>query len=325
MRYADMHCDTLMEAFFAGKQDIEVFPNAMTDVQRLEQGECMLQFFAMFLPCDDLWEWYHQKPVSDEVYLEQCMRIFNHTMERCRGKAAQAETIAQVEENNRQGLLSAVLTLEDGRFVQGKTERIDMLYQKGVRMIGLTWNAPNCFGAPNSRDAGVMAMGLTPFGRDAVCHMNEIGMAVDVSHLSDGGFYDVADISKVPFVASHSNCRQLCSHPRNLTDDMLRVLGSKGGVAGLNLGPEFLDPTPGNEKSTLTAMSAHIRHMISIGGIECAAIGTDFDGIEGQLEIGGADQMQALFHQLHKDGLTESQIDKIAYQNVLRVFKDIWK
>lgn len=325
MRYADMHCDTLMEAFFAGKQNIDAFPNAMTDIQRLKQGECMLQFFAMFLPCDDLWEWYHHEPVSDEVYMEQCMEIFKNTMDCCHNSAAQALSVEQVEDNCENGLISAVLTLEDGRYVDGRMERIDGLYDRGVRMIGLTWNAHNCFGAPNSRDAGVMATGLTPFGKEAICHMNEIGMAVDVSHLSDGGFYDVAELSKVPFVASHSNCRQLCSHPRNLTDDMLKVLGSKGGVAGLNLGPEFLDDTPGNEKSALTAMSAHIRHVISVGGIECAAIGTDFDGIEGQLEIGNAAQMQALFHQLHKDGLTQSQIDKIAYQNVLRVFKDIWK
>lgn len=324
MKYADMHCDTLMEAYFAGRKSLLSVPEAMTDIGRLCQGECMMQFFAIFLPCADIWEWYGRTPVPDEEYLEGCRQIYVNTLSENGDLTTGAGTYEDIRCNEKEGRMTAVLTLEDGRCVQGSMERLEHLYRDGVRMIGLTWNAHNCFGAPNSRDVKTMSEGLTHFGREAVRYMNCLGMAVDVSHLSDGGFYDVASISEKPFVASHSNCRALCGHPRNLSDDMLRVLGEKGGVTGLNFGPEFLNDTPGNEHSSLEAMSVHVRHVIQVGGLECAAIGTDFDGIAGELDIGSADQMQSLFWQLHKDGLTEGQIEKIAYKNVLRVFGDIW-
>ena len=111
---------------------------------------------------------------------------------------AGAGTYEDIRCNEKEGRMTAVLTLEDGRCVQGSMERLERLYRDGVRMIGLTWNAHNCFGAPNSRDARTMSEGLTHFGREAVRYMNSLGMAVDVSHLSDGGFYDVASISEKP-------------------------------------------------------------------------------------------------------------------------------
>lgn len=107
------------------------------------------------------------------------------------------------------GKVSAFLTVENGCIVDGKMERIDKLYQMGVRLITLTWNDDNCFGHPHAKEAERMRLGLTPFGRKAVTYMAELGILVDVSHLSDGGFYDVAELVRGPFVASHSNCRNL--------------------------------------------------------------------------------------------------------------------
>lgn len=323
MRYVDMHCDTLMEAYFAGKEDIYSLPSAMVDLKRMQEGNCAAQFFAVFLPCDDIWEWFGKEPVSDEIYINGCETVLKNTLDRHSDILAFAGNAKDVQENLSQNKMSAILTMEDGRAVQGSMERLEEFYRRGFRLISLTWNAKNCFGAPNSRDAEIMQEGLTPFGREAVLRMNELGMLVDVSHLSDGGFYDVAKISKKPFIASHSNCRTLCNHPRNLTDDMLRVLGECGGIAGVNFGPEFLCDAPGNEESKLEYMSQHIRHMIRFGGAECAAIGTDFDGIEGKLEIGSPDKMELLFERLHKDGLSEAQIDKIAFGNAMRVMKEV--
>ena len=147
-------------------------------------------------------------------------------------------------------------------------------------------------------------------------------MMVDVSHLSDGGFWDVADILSTPFVASHSNCRALCPHPRSLTDKMLRTLSDHGGVVGLNFCPAFLD---GTEKSTVSAMLAHLRHMIRVGGIDCVALGTDFDGIHGELEISGAHQMPNFFRAMEENGFTPYEIEKIAWKNAARVIKDTIK
>lgn len=109
--------------------------------------------------------------------------------------------------------MSAVLTMEDGRMVNGEMEKLEYLYEEGVRAISLTWNGANCFGFPNSREKEIMEAGLTSFGKEALERMNELGILIDVSHLSDGGFYDVARISKKPFAATHSNCRALTPIP----------------------------------------------------------------------------------------------------------------
>lgn len=197
MKYIDMHCDTLMEAFFAGREDICEFPKAMVDLKRMEKGECMAQFFAVFLPCDDIWEWYQKKPVSDDEYILACENVFHTSIKRNADILAYAGSEGDILENQKKGRMSAVLTMEDGRPVQGKMERLEDFYKRGFRLISLTWNDKNCFGSPNSRKAEIMKEGLTSFGKDAVARMNELGMLVDVSHLSDGGFYDVAEISSV--------------------------------------------------------------------------------------------------------------------------------
>ena len=146
-----------------------------------------------------------------------------------------------------------------------------------------------------------------------------------MSHLSDGGFYDVAKISKKPFVATHSDCRALAAHPRNLTDEMIRILAEKGGVSGINFAPAFLDDTPGNEESRVSDMVRHVKHFIEVGGEDCVGIGTDFDGIRGHLEVGEPGQLALLFDALENAGITPRQIDKIASGNVLRVMKEVMK
>ena len=152
--------------------------------------------------------------------------------------------------------------------------------------------------------------------------MNRLGMLVDVSHLSDGGFYDVAKVCKGPFVASHSNARAIAPHPRNLTDDMIRVLAEHGGVAGLNLEGYFLNPDIRDAHSTVDRMVQHVQHMLQTGGEDLIAIGTDLDGIEGQLEISEPSKMELLFSALQKSGFTQRQLDKFMSGNVLRVLQD---
>jgi membrane dipeptidase len=207
--------------------------------------------------------------------------------------------------------------------VAGKMENLKRLYEKGVRAMALTWNFPNCFGYPNSSDETIMKRGLTDFGKEAIGEMNRLGMLVDVSHLSDGGFYDVAQISRKPFIASHSNCRALTPHPRNLTDDMIRILAEHGGVTGLNFAPQFVSRTIHSKDCRIEDLVRHTMHLVQVGGEDCVGIGTDFDGVGGNLEIHEPAQVDRLFEALKKAGLTERQLDKIARENVLRVFKDI--
>ncbi|MFR8547141.1 MAG: dipeptidase [Lachnospiraceae bacterium] len=338
MNYIDMHCDTLSEAFLRGRKDIFDFPEAMVDVKRLKKAGAAAQFFAIYMMPQTGESLRDAKPERDErssrksrdsaipdddLYIEALCKIMEDTVREHPELIAVTRSAEELEDNLAGKRISAFLTLEDGRAVQGSMDRLEDFYKMGIRLISLTWNFANCFGSPNSTDRTVMEQGLTAFGKEAVSRMEELGMIVDVSHLSDGGFLDVAQVLHGPFVASHSNCRALSPHPRNLTDDMLRTLGERGGVAGLNFFPAFLHRDETREDSTVRHMAAHIKHMVNKGGIECAAIGTDFDGIHGQLEIGEPQKMHLLFERLEQEGFTTGEIEKIAFGNVRRVIHSL--
>lgn len=158
---------------------------------------------------------------------------------KCKDEIAIAYSFDELIANRDNGKMSAVLTVEEGGILNGKMEYLDELYHQGIRLITLTWNYENCIGFPNSREPELMNRGLKPFGMEVVRHMNELGMIIDVSHLSDGGFWDVAAHSTKPFLASHSNARTLCKHPRNLTDEMIKALAEKGGVRIYNMKEEL--------------------------------------------------------------------------------------
>ena len=325
MKSIDMHCDTLMHAYFHHGEGADIYhmPEAMVDVRRLREGGALAQFFAIFVP--SRWEdrdWHGREPVSQEEYIRRCVRILEQTIRAHGDAVAPALRAEDILSNRARGKLSAVLTMEDGGVVRGDMARLEWLYGLGVRALGLTWNYANCFGAPNSQDPAVMSAGLTPFGRDAVVRMQELGMLVDVSHLSDGGFRDVAALARRPFVATHSNCRALSPHPRNLTDEMIRALADRGGVMGLNFCPEFLTPAAAGRESRVEDLVAMARHEKRVGGIEVVAIGSDFDGIDGDLEIPDAARMPLLADGLSRGGFTDDEIDKILCGNVLRVIRD---
>ena len=170
-----------------------------------------------------------------------------------------------------------------------------------------------------------MEKGLTDFGIWTVERMNELGMIVDVSHLSDGGFRDCIRYSSFPVTASHSNARSLCRHPRNLSDEMLRALGENGGAAGLNFYSEFLREKSGASPADI---AEHTAWMIRKGGEDTVALGTDFDGFaQDSLPAGiqGVQDMEKVWDAMRKKGITPRQIDKIAYGNIMRVMRTVWK
>ena len=202
-------------------------------------------------------------------------------------------------------------------------------------MLTLTWNYQNELGSPNIdrkkkptlQDTFVpnVSDGMTEMGFAFVERMEELGMIVDVSHLSDAGFWDVARRAKRPFVASHSNARQICPCVRNLTDETIRALAEKGGVTGLNFCADFLTkaqentPNPG----TVEAVVRHAKHIVKVGGMECLGLGSDFDGIDTHAELPGADAMERLWHALVKGGFTQDQADAVFGGNVLRLYREV--
>lgn len=326
MQYIDMHCDTLAEALVRKSPTAEYLEGTMVDVNRLRQAGAAAQFFAMFLPQRNEPEWFGLELMPEpEVLMEKMYEIYCSTLQVCSSYLAKACNYSDLEENRRAGKISAFLTIENGYPVRGRMENLERFYQMGVRLVTLTWNDPNCFGFCHSDNREEMKRGLTDFGKEAVRYMQELGMLVDVSHLSDGGFYDVAEASResgLPFVASHSNCRELSPATRNLTDEMIHVLADCGGVAGINFEPTFLNEDRSDKVSRIERMCDHICHFIDKGGIECVGIGTDFDGIGGQFEIRDCTGMPMLFDALHRRGISWDAIEKIAYDNVARVIRE---
>lgn len=327
MRWIDMHCDTLSEV---RRQKKTLQENDLcVDVQRLLKAGSCAQFFACFINAAEYGLGIRDKSgndVWDRAYTEalaMLQQAENEQNERFR-IIRRAQEAADGLHRKKNDKLAAILTVEEGGVLNGRMERLDKLYEKGVRLITLTWNYENCIGSPNSRDGIAMKKGLTGFGKELVEQMNEKGMMIDVSHLSDGGFWDCIRRSRVPVVASHSNARSLCRHPRNLSDEMLYALGEKGGVAGVNFYGPFLRE---KGKAGVEDIVRHIRWMMNCAGEDAVGLGTDFDGFQVRdcpREIEGVSDMGKIWDALRKEGLTWTQIEKIAFGNVQRTMEHIW-
>lgn len=317
--FIDLHCDTLMQAYKKNLQDIYDIKDTMLDIKRMKKNKCLAEFFAIFMPPKNSSFDDFDRP-DDKEYFNYLYDVFNTTIENYPEEFSLALNYDDLVKNIDDKKISGFLTFEDGRMIDS-FEKLDYFYKKGIRLITLTWNEANSFGYPNSKDKNLMEKGLTAFGKEAIQQMNELGILIDVSHLSDGGFWDVKEISKKPFIASHSNSRELSPHQRNLTDDMIRAISESGGVAGINFCASFLNPSCENSSSIQMKVD-HIKHMINKGGIEVVALGSDFDGIAPYNEINNINKIDLLFNELKKAGLSENDIDKIAKDNAMRVIKD---
>ena len=320
-RYIDMHCDTLSKVVMDERNDLYHHPDYAVDINRLLESKALLQFFAIFMETN-IGQSGHGiiSNMTDDDYIQRGVTAFDTTITKYSDRFVGVKTTEDVKklllQNDKCG---GMLTIEDGRSVKGSFEKLEAYYQMGVRLISLTWNYANCFGSPNSFDKNIMDQGLTDFGKNAIEWMNHTGMCVDVSHLSDGGFWQVAQISKKPIIASHSNCRTLTPHPRNLSDPMLKAIGDSGGVLGINFSHNFLSNTPQDGMSRVDDMVRHILHGINVAGIESIALGGDLDGITSTLEIDSPLKMKLLFDQLRMSGISQDHIEKISYKNTARV------
>lgn len=323
MRYIDFHCDTLMYAYNDDKDKDLYENNFMVDFKSLNEVGVLAQFFAIFMLDDEIFKEIGREKISDDSYIKSSVAILEKKVNLHDDIVAMAYSYDDFLKNRQRDKTSVFLTIEDGRSIKS-IEKLEEYYDLGIRLISLTWNYENVLAFPNSRDSSLMNRGLKDFGIAIVERMNQLGMLIDVSHLSDGGFYDVLKYSKKPFIASHSNARALTNHPRNLTDEMIKALADRGGLVGLNFCPQFLNSNPSNEKSKISDMLRHIKHIINVGGEDILAIGSDFDGIEGDLEIRTPRDMDKLFEALAKEGFSEKIIEKIGYKNAYRIMAEVF-
>ena len=325
MHYIDMHCDTLAKGVAYRKKTITVMEQTMVDITRLRQAGAAAQFFAMFVPQKEYHKDYQcwvsvDDTVTEEDFIVQMYEVYQNTLQENADTLAFAQSYEDLQKNQGNGKISAFLTIENGYPVKGKLENLKKYHDMGVGLMTLTWNDPNSFGYPHSKDPEEMKKGLTDFGKEAIEYMNELGMVIDVSHLSDGGFWDVVKYTDRPFVASHSNCRAVCPLLRNLSDEMIRALADRGGVSGVNFCPDLT--RLGANHCTAEELAEQVLHFVQVGGEDCVALGTDFDGIGGTVEVDDPTKMELLFDALIRRGMTPRQLDKLAWGNALRVFED---
>lgn len=347
MRWIDMHCDTLSEIAKQMKTDENTKESLernhlSVDIERLKKAKASAQFFACYVNAAEYGDRADGTRCWDTAYQAVLdMIALAHEEAGTDGDfliAGKAADIRMREENSRMtDVVAGILTLEEGGVLNGQLSRLENLYKLGIRLVTLTWNYVNCIGAPNSRNRNIMEKGLSKFGIEVVEKMNTLGMIVDVSHLSDGGFWDCIRHSRAPVAASHSNARSICAHPRNLSDEMLRALGEKGGVAGLNFYSEFLRKGRGiqadsqmnaGRRASVEDIADHAVWMIRKAGEDAVALGTDFDGFEpASLPEGirGVEDIEKVWDAMRKKGITPRQLDKIAYGNVMRVILEVWR
>lgn len=326
MKFIDMHCDTI-SSIYLDRMGGEVKKlrenNGHVDLARLKKGGCLAQNFALFTIL--------KKDPDPYGFARGACRLFKEELAENDDMIRQAVTVEEILRNDRDGRMSGVLTIEEGGICNGSTDVLRDFYREGVRMMTLTWNYENDLAYPNRVDMNTgISMpesehGLKKKGIEFVELMEEIGMAVDVSHLGDAGFWDVAEIMKKTFAASHSNARAIAGHTRNLTDEMIRTMAERGGVMGINYCPVFLDDREDGGTSCISAMVRHIKHIRNVGGIECIGLGSDFDGISGTLEIDSPSAVHLLEEALYRNGFTQTEVEKIFYRNVLRFYGDVWK
>ena len=310
----DLHCDTIMECMLKG-QGLAGRPGHI-NLEKLQKAGSMAQCFALFTISNDMQDEFGYHGEVYDTYTKM-YEIFSREMELNKDVIRQVRSAEDILKNNAEGKLSAILTIEDCIFVEGKMERIEEMAKRGVKMASLTWNYENSIGYPNSKDAELHKLGLKPFGIEAVEAMNELGIIVDVSHLSEGGFWDVIKYSKKPICASHSCARALCDHSRNLTDEQLKAMGETGSVVGVNFYSAFLE----KDNLIFTRDEAILKHMVHIknkAGIETLALGSDFDGIDCELEMKDFSGFPVLLSKMQKH-FTDDEIDLITHKNFLRI------
>jgi membrane dipeptidase len=244
------------------------------------------------------------------------------------GRVRVCRTVADIERCLADGALAAVLHIEGAEAIDANFALLDVLYEAGLRSLGPVWSRPNVFGhgvpfrCPSSPDTGP---GLTDLGKALIGACNRLRILIDLSHLNERGFWDVAEISNAPLVATHSNAHAVSPHSRNLTDKQLAAIGETGGLVGLNFATSFLRPDGRHDRDTpLDVMIAHIEHMLEHAGEDSVGLGSDFDGAMIPAEMGNAAGLQNLVQAMRKRGFSKPTIEKLCFRNWLRVLGRTW-
>ncbi len=350
----DGHCDTPYRLIRQNLHLDEQDPEAQVDLKSLRESGITASFFAAYVP-----PFYAGRGAAQFAF--RLIDLIHGEVRRNPGVLTFCNNAAGIRQAKADGKTAIMIGVEGGHAIEDSLSILRDLYTLGARYLTLTHVNTNNW-CDSSGDAG-RHNGLTDFGREVVRTMNDLGMIVDISHVSDAAFYAVLETTRVPIVATHSSCRALCRHPRNMTDDMLRDLARNGGVCMINFFSAFLSDavaqaimnsqkrpreesaggteempndstdwdsyvewfnTLGSPQATLDDAADHILHAAEVTGIDHVGIGSDFDGVPA-LPIGlqTASGLPLLTERLLERGLSDTDVEKILGGNFLRVFEQI--
>ena len=305
----DLHCDTIMQ-LLDHPDSGDLYRNTWKiDIEKLQKAHSKVQDFALFINLGE---------TNDPYGRYEEMRNLCTTQIHLYGEHIQHVLSYQdVESVYKSGKIGALMSIEEGGVLGGDLDKLKQAYQDGVRLITLTWNYPNGLGEPH---CGEQHKKLTSKGIEFVEAMQDLGIIVDCSHLNDAGTEQLGDILDVPFVASHSNAREVTAHTRNLPDNLIKLIANKGGVIGLNFAQSFLGTSP---VSRIEDIVKHGLYLINKGGEDVVTLGTDFDGIKPNTEIKDASEMYRLYDAFKEAGLSVEQCEKLFWKNADRLLKEI--
>ncbi len=345
----DGHNDMLTRADMEIRSFLEGMENATghLDLPRAKHGGLGGGMFAIFTPAppdsperdnmygvtftDKGYDVSERSPIDQAyaaAYSNQIIDFAYRLEARSNNAVKIATSVKQIEQCFASDTLAMVLTLEGAEAIKPDLSNLEFYFQKGIRSLGLVWSRPNAFGKgvpfrfPHSPDTGT---GLTDAGTALVKACNNLGIMVDLAHLNERGFFDVAAISSAPLVVTHADVYAICPSTRNLTDDQIDAVAASGGVIGINFEPINTHPQASIDQDVpLTQITAHIDYIADRVGIDHVAFGSDFDGADMPRALKDSSGLPALIEQLRRQGYDQPALEKVAYKNWLRVFEATW-
>ena len=304
-RVFDGHCDTPVELWL---QNQPLRENTLAvSLERAQALGGWAQFFAFCTA------WVEAKLPRPEIFA-RALGNFHAQLRENADKITLCRTAAEAETAMQSGKCAAFLAIEGAEAVREDEGLLELAYEKGVRMISLVWNVPNGLAAPCGSDEGLTEKGKRFFKR-----AQQLGMLVDVSHVSEKGFWDMAELAEKPIIASHSDSFSVCSHPRNLTDEQFKAIRELGGTAGLNLFVPFLTQEP---RASFDDLRRHLDHFLELGGEGHIALGADLDGCDRLPEgFSGLDDYAKLSDFLKTTGYSDETIQNLFCNSLMKVVK----
>lgn len=303
--YCDGHCDTLKNAYDENKDlKFESYDFNLVDAK---MNKPVIQNLASFVH------------TNIENGFERAKNIIKHYFSNISGISliTNKQELDNVINNNKIG---AILSIENGKAIENNLENIDYFYEKGIKIMGITWNDENLIGSGclSEKDNG-----LTEFGKSYVKKLEDKNILIDISHTSEKTFWDTIENTNKTIIATHSNCYSICNHPRNLKDEQIKAIAERNGIIGICFASSFLKEIG---KADVEDIVKHIEYIISLVGEDYVGLGSDFDGLKEENkmnDIRGIKDVKLIEASLNKHGYSQNTINKIMGENWLRILKQV--